>query len=311
MPTRSCTISLFVRCAVVSAALLAMTAWLPLSGCKTLGRHGPVPEQVVTGRELSRQGVAAMEMGQRDEAETLLREAIEASPADPVSRRHLAEVLWQRGAVEDALLQIEAAVRMNGSDASMKVRAGEMLLASGAVEKALQRAEDAIRLNPQLAAAWALRGRVFWEMQDSDRALADLQRSLEYAPESADVLLDVAVLYRQRGQHERCLTTLQHLLDTYPVGEEPPAALFLEGLALGDLGRPQQAAESLLAASRRGPPNAEVFYSLAQTQLALGRQEAAAEAAQQALAADASHEPSRQLLARLASRPPSAANPTR
>jgi len=71
-------------------------------------------------------------------------------------------------------------------------------------------------------------------------------------------------------------------------------------LALADLGRPQQAADSLQAASRKGPPNAEILYYLAQAELASGRYAQAAASAQQALAADASHEPSRQLLARLA-----------
>ena len=50
------------------------------------------------------------------------------------------------------------------------------------------------------------------------------------------------MLYRQRGQATRSLTTLHHLLETYPPGEEPQSVLMLEGLTLLDLGRPQQAA---------------------------------------------------------------------
>jgi tetratricopeptide (TPR) repeat protein len=290
---------------VLPAMLLATAAaWLPAAGCKTLGwQGGPVPEQVVTSREQSRQGVTAMETGHWDEAETLFRKAIEASPTDSETRRHLAEVLWHRGAADEALLQIEAAVRLNDSDATTTVRAGEMLLATGAVDKALRRADRAISLDPELATAWALRGRVFWQMGEPDRALADLQRALQFAPESPDVLLDLAALYRQRGENTRSLTTLHHLMDTYPVGEEPLVVLQLEGLTLSDLGRPQEAVESLTAACRRGPPNAQTLYYLAQALLASGRPEAAAAAAQQALAADATHEPSRQLLARLAANP--------
>jgi len=96
-------------------------------------------------------------------------------------------------------------------------------------------------------------------------------------------------------------------LDTYPEGEEPQVALQMEGLALWDLGRPRQAVESLSAACRRGPPNAQTLYYLAQALAASGRPEEAVLAAQQALAADATHEPSRQLLAHLAS----AAQPVR
>lgn len=289
---------------VTAAVLLACVGWLSMAGCATLGRHGPVPEKVVTSRELSRQGVTAMETGQWDEAEALFRQAVEDAPTDAETRRHLAEVLWQRGAVDEALVQIETAVRLDGSDASTVVRAGEMLLASGSVDKARRRAEKAIRLDPQLSSAWALRGRIYWHMQQPDRALADLQRALEYAPDQADVLLDVAAVYRQGGQHAQSLATLHHLLDTYAPGEEPQVALLLEGLALSDLGRAEEATESLREASRRGPPQAEILYQLARVEFASGRQEAAAAAAEQALAVDATHEPSRQLLAQLAAAKP-------
>ncbi len=273
-----------------------------VAGCASLARRGPVPEEVATCRELSRQGAAAMEMGQWDEAESLLRRAIEASPSDAATRHYLAESLWHRGATDEALLQMEAAVRLDGSDASLVVRVGEMLLATGQTKQALERAEQAIALDPKLSSAWALRGRVYWQLGAPDRALADLQRAMQYAPDSADVLLDVAAIYRQKGEPARCLTTLHHLLDTYSPGEEPRYALVLEGMTLMDLGRDDQAAESLLAASQRGPADAEILFHLAQAQLACGRTSAASSAAQQSLAVDASHEGSRQMLIELARR---------
>jgi cytochrome c-type biogenesis protein CcmH/NrfG len=115
-------------------------------------------------------------------------------------------------------------------------------------------------------------------------------------------LLDVAALYRHIGEPARCLTTLHQLLDTYPPGEEPQQALALEGQTLFDLGRPREAVASLLAAGRRGPPNAEILFLLAQVYASEGSDEYAATAARQALAVDAAHVPSRELLAHLADR---------
>lgn len=250
-----------------------------------------------------------MEMGDWAQAETLLRKANDSSPADAETRRYLAEALWHRGAADEALKQMDEAVRLDPLDAALTVRAGEMLLAVGDTERALVRAEEAIRLDPKLPAAWALRGRVFWQRKQSDRALADLQRALVYAPDNADILLDVAVLCRQRGQAARCLTTLHHLLDTYPPGGEPQLALMLEGITLCDLGRPQQAVDSLLAATHRGPPNAELLYHLAQAQMASGNYASAGDSARQALAIDATHAPSRLLLTQLASQTSAPAAP--
>ncbi|MEX2317010.1 MAG: tetratricopeptide repeat protein [Pirellulales bacterium] len=283
--------------------VLFVILWLPqATGCASLGRRGPPPAEVAAAREMSMQGMAAVEGGQWDRAESLLRKSLETSPSDADSRRYLAEALWRRGATDQALTQIVAAAQLDGGDASLAVRAGEMLLAAGSAELALAQANQAIQLDSRLAAAWALRGRTYWHLHQPDRALADLHHALECQPNNRDVLLDVAGIYRQLGQPTRCLTTLHHLLDTYSPGEEPQQVLLMEGLALNDLGRGRQAADSLWAACRRGPPSAEILCLLAQVQTSIGEYDTAAASAQQALALDATHAASRALLAELAGR---------
>ncbi len=285
------------------AALLVLVAICSgLSGCAAL-RRGPVPQDVAACRDLTQQGVTAMEMGNWPEAEALLQRAAESSPVDSAPRHYLAEVLWHRGATDAALVQMKEAVALDEQDSTLVVRYGEMLLGTGDAKRALKRADQAIALNPKLASAWALRGRVYWRMDQTDRALADLQRSLQFAPDSSDVLMDIAAIYRQRGQHDRCLTTLQHLLDTYPPGQGTQLAYWMEGLTLADLGRPDQAAESLRIANQQGPPNADILYYLARAQIAAGRPAAAATTAQEALATNPAHVASRALLTELAAHP--------
>src|SRR5262249_4710509 len=107
-------------------------------------------------------------------------------------------------------------------------------------------------------------------------------------------------IYRQRGQNTRCLTAIYHLLDSYPSGEEPQSVLVMQGQTLMDLGRPQQAATAFAAAAQHGPPSADVYFCLAQAYSAAGRVEEASGAAQQAIAVNGTHDPSRQLLTQLA-----------
>jgi tetratricopeptide (TPR) repeat protein len=251
-----------------------------------------------------------MEGGQWQQAEDLLTKAVEGAPDDTSTRRSLAEALWHRNARQQALVQMEKAIDRDPDNCALRVRAGEMSIENGEVQIALAHAERAIRCDPTLASAWALRGRCFKQVQQPDRALADLQHALEFEPDNPDVLLEVAMLYRQRGQAERSLTTLHHLLDTYASGEEPAQVLSLEGLTLLDLGRPQQACEILAQANRQGRPTADGLYNLAQAYSAIGQAQRAAETAQQALALNASHGPSRQLLSQLAAQN-GAATPTR
>jgi tetratricopeptide (TPR) repeat protein len=257
---------------------------------------------VAAARDLSAQGVAAVNAGQWDHGESLLRQAIEVTPNDVASRRYLAESLWRRGAFDDALVQIEAAARADPSSPEIAVRTGQMLVATRDFEQAVARANQAIRINPKMPAAWALRGRAFWQMNQMERALADLQRALELSPNDRDVLLDIAGIYRQIGQPTRCLTTVRELIDTYPPGQAPQQALLIEGMALIKLDRGRQALESLTAAQRAGPPNADVLCRMAEVYLSLGEIDSAAAAAKNALAIDSNHAASQALLTQLAGR---------
>ena len=285
----------FVFVGAIVSLLLSLT-----SGCAVFGRRGHSTAEVTAARELSRQGVAALEAGQPQQAEELLKKSLAASPDDASSRRYMAETLWRRGAGDDAILQIGEAVRLEPTNATLAVRAGEMYLAVGRREAAVEQAERAIRLDPTLAGAWALRGRCFVKMNQPDRALADLERAVELAPDRSDLLLEVASAYRQRGENTRCLTAIYHLLDSYPSGEEPQPVLVMQGQTLMDLGRPQQAADAFLAAIQHGPPNADLYFFLAQSYSAAGKANEASAAAQQALAINGGHDASRQLLAQLA-----------
>ena len=284
----------FMRYAVLLPAGLII-----LGGCVSMRNRGAVPEAVANCRELSRQGATAVEAGQWNKAEGLLRKAIEVSPTDAASRYQLAELLWQHGAKDEALLQIETAIRLDSLDATMIVRSGEMLLAMGDIDRALERADQALGFDSRLASAWALRGQVYLELGQPKRALADLQRALQFSPGKKDILLDMAVIYRQQGEHQRCLTTLQHLLDSCSPGEEPSVALLLEGETLSDLGRWDDARIRFLALRERTPLDANLLYLLAQSEYMTNHPESAATTVQEALLANASHIPSRKLLAKL------------
>ncbi len=274
-------------------------AGLSIPGCASLRKREIVSDSIVSCRQMSRDGVAAMELGQWDHAHELLEEAVRTNPADIDARRHLAEVLWQLGEQRDAVVHVEAAVQLDRRHAPTVVRSGEMLLGIGAVDRALKRAEEAIALDPALAGAWALRGRAFRRQGDSERALADLQQALCYSPHKTEILLEAAEIQHSLGRPQRSLTTLHHLLDTFPPGEEPQRVLWLQGLVYGALERKADAVESLYAASRSGTPQVELLYHLAEAQKSVGESGAAASSLRQALALNAGHQPSQLLLAQV------------
>jgi tetratricopeptide (TPR) repeat protein len=269
------------------------------SGCMSMRHQKIVPESVAACRQLARDGISAMELGNTSQACTLLGNAVETSPTDIDARRQLAEALWLEGRQQEAVVHMEAAVRLDPTHAPTLVRAGEMLLASGNDTRAFERAEQAIRVEPTLAGAWKLRGRIFHQRNDLPHGLADLQQALHYAPQDSQVLLEVAEIQYQLQRPQRSLTTLHHLLDHCPPGAEPQRALWLEGLAYGKLARPQDAMESLLAATEHGPAQADLLYALAQAEVAAGFPGRATQSVRRALTVDRQHQASRTLLAQL------------
>lgn len=267
-------------------------------GC-AMKRQASQAGYVAQAKQMWRRGFSALESGKVGEAESWLRRAAERTPEDGPTQRHLAEALWQSGQHDEALKCAEEACRCVPTDCDAAIRAGQMHLAQGDAGRASHWAGRAIDLNARSAAAWALRGRAHQKQGNADLALADFQQALRYAPTDAQLLTDVALLHRARGENRRCLTTLHHLLDAYPPGQEPAGALALAGESYLALGRARDAADTLQLAAARGPADAELLYRLAEAQAACGHRDRAIADARRALDVDAAHGGSLQLLARL------------
>ncbi len=279
--------------------ILALTLAALPTGCRLPGREGPVSRALVSSRQLSQQGVAAIERGRWDQAEPLLAQAVEQCPFDPDARRHYGEALWHGGEREQAVSQLEEAIRLAPDDAALHVLLAQRQLAMGHGELARQTANYAIDLEPTLAGAWAIRGRVLRADGRARLALADCHRALGLAPGDGTIQLEIAQLHQELNQPRRALAALQTLADTYPSGEEPPQVLYLQGLAYSALERWDDAVQDLSAASVRGGPSVEVLSQLARAELSAGRRADAAATLREALLLDPEHGPSRELAGQL------------
>jgi len=282
-----------------AAALLAAQLLLATAGCSTLSQRGPVPESVAKCRELSQQSLTAMQQDDWARAETLLAQAIAASPSNVEARRHYAETLWKRGSQRAAVHQLEAILATDADDPTLHVRAGEMYLAMRDYPRARRHAETALGLDVDQGAAWALRGQIHRAEGDIRQALADLHRALSHSPEDARLLLALAELHRDSNQPQRALATLEALADVYPPGEQPPEVLYLRGVTYHALARYDEAAERLRAASLRGKPTTQILHALADAEHRAGHPAAAAATLRRALDLDPQHSPSLALLEKL------------
>lgn len=270
-----------------------------LAGCQLPHREGPVPQSLVTSRQLSRQGLRAIERGRWEQADSLLSKAVLQCPEDPEAHRHFAEVLWHKGLQQQAIEELREAATLSCDDASLQTRLAEMHLALGQLGEADQAIGRSLRIDPHLPRTWLVRGRLARAQGRPAEALAHFYQVLHYAPDNPETLLELADLYQKADQPDRALAILQGLGSTYSPGEEPQQVLFAMGLAYSALGRYPDAADTLASAATREPAGADLLYRLAENQLLCGRTAQAEASIRQALAIDPSHAAGRELLAQI------------
>lgn len=271
---------------------------LPLIGCRS-ARSTPVDLNVASARELSFRGIDAMQQGDWDKAEQLLGKAVQTCATDVRSHRNYAEALWQRGAAESAIEHMEEAVRLSNGEPELLVRLGEMHLASGRLDAAAQQADLAIRRNRHLASAWALQGDVEFRRGRQEEALASYHRALGYEEHYPEVQMAVARVYQQSKRPHRMLATLESLEDQFPADQVPQDVYFMQGIALKQLGRYDQAIQTLAKAENAGRPTADMLFHIGEAYLLAGDHSNARLSVVTALSLDASHPASRQLQSRL------------
>ena len=251
----------------LAAAIVATVA--VASGCSSFSRK-PLAENVVAARQLSLRGTDALQRGRSDEAESLFGKAIETCPVNDRAHAGYAEALWQKGDRDKAVSHMEHALRLSGGDPEMLVQLGEMHLARGELDAAAHRAEQAIQTQRQLAAAWVLKGDVERQRRQFAEALASYHRALAHQDHYPRAQMALADVYRQQNSPQRALATLDSLADHYTPTDVPASVRFQQGLAQKALGRYDDAAESLLAATRAGAATPDVLVQLGEAQWLAG-----------------------------------------
>jgi tetratricopeptide (TPR) repeat protein len=257
------------------------------------------------------EGLEAQQAGNDAKAAECFAEAIQIYPADERCRRHYAEVLWRQGDGPAAVEQMAEAVRLSGGDPLLEVRLGEMYLAAGDFAGALRQSDAAIARAGSLAPAWALRAEVFHRSGELPEALACYHRALRYEPQNPPVQIAVARLQRELGRPERSLAVLDAAVDQFSPRTPPAELLVHHGLALKELGRFDEAVESLAAAAEQNQRDPAVLYLLAETRMLAGDPSGAKLALRQVFQIDPHHVEGRRLEAALRQPQPVAATLTR
>lgn len=248
-------------------------------GCRAVPFYPMTPRQSQALTQ-SREGIAAFERGEYEEAEKRLDQAIKGDENDLNARRYYAETLWARGKKDEAFQTLVQVAREHGTPdeaAEVNRSLAEKLLHEGQPVSALNFAEKVIELAPNRADGWALRGNVFWQLGKTEDALADYHKALHYAPDDRDLLWQMAILENQAGLYDRSLATWQRLGRLYPGNREPAEILCGKAFACRKMKRYQESSEFYTLAIEQKPERVEYYALLADVYLENNDTVAAAE----------------------------------
>lgn len=241
----------------VAAEALLRTAWLG------------DPSLLSAAAALAR--CLAIHLGELDEADSVLSRAREQHGSLPLFDVVRAEILLDRGDIEQAKHAAEAALAAAGDESSTTARAARAALArvhnhdgiddaeDGRLDAALFAFKRAAHNDPTWSSPLVNMGAVFVQLGKPARARSAFTAALDVEPDNPTAHLDLGLLARDAGDRETARSHLERAVELDP--DSGAAAGALAGLRLlaGDI---DSACALLSARLERDPDDAGAWHDL-------------------------------------------------
>jgi len=168
-------------------------------------------------RELLRQAISLHEQGKPEDAETLVRQALNAGGTDDFEVQYmLAALRYQQGRNVEALQAVEAALMRTPGAAKALLLHGMLLLRTGKPAQALAQLDAAAARDPANLEIWYGRGLVLQRLGRLEEALTAFDRALALNPGHAHSLLNRGGLLQNLGRFDEALASYDKVLAIAP-----------------------------------------------------------------------------------------------
>ena len=251
------------------ALIAAITLVIAASGCRMV--HQLNMKSLETSQKYFSQADSAMRDGNRDEAESLSRQALQKNPQSDESRILYAKILWDKGDRQGAINVLYPASIRPDASAEVLLEMSKMFLAISDLTNARYSIGKCVMKYPTNPDIWRLRAQYFEQKGNPEQAWADLHHSLSLDSSQHSVRLELARSYLKNNQPQRALESTQYVLYNAPTGDEPLDAFVIEGEAFYALERYAQAEDSFKIVVNRAPTNPDAYFYLASVQQKLGK----------------------------------------
>jgi predicted O-linked N-acetylglucosamine transferase (SPINDLY family) len=204
------------------------------------------------------QGLALLQNGSFEEAESICREILDRHPSQPHALHLLGVVALQTGRPAWAVELIEKAVHQNPRIAAAHSNLGNCLRLLGRHEEALASCDKAIALMPDFAEAYNNRGTVLADLNRDEQALASYNKAIAINPGYTEAYCNRCRLLWKLRRYEDALASSAEAVGLAPHNAE---AHNVRGALLHSLNRYEQALVSYDRAIALAPGNADDYHN--------------------------------------------------
>jgi protein O-GlcNAc transferase len=215
--------------------------------------------QDVTPEEIVQRANAAQAAGRWQEAEQLIRRAVELRPEVAEYHFQLAQILRNRGRWRQAVDSYQRAVELCPDFAEALSILAQVLSGIGRLDEAIAAASRAVALRPDLAETQCNLGKLLNDARQWDRAIAFCRAAIQIKPESAEPHNNLGNALSGVGELEEAVAAYRRAIELSP--DEPSFHNNL-GIVLHRLKRLDEAAAAFRRAIALRPDFAAAHFEL-------------------------------------------------
>jgi tetratricopeptide (TPR) repeat protein len=210
-------------------------------------------------RALNNLGIALDQKGQIDEAIRQFEAAIRMKPGHPNAHYNLGIALDKKGRTDEAIGQFKESIRLKPDQANARYNLGIVLGRRGQMDEAIRQYQEAIRLKPDYAEAYNDLGIALGRKGQMDEAIRQFQEAARLRPDYAEAHFNLGLALGLRGQSADAIRHFEEALKAKP--DYPEAHNYL-GSALYQQSRTGEAIRQFQAALRIRPDYADARKNL-------------------------------------------------
>jgi len=198
--------------------------------------------------------------GKVDEAIVQYQAALQLKPDHAEAHYNLGNALMRKGNVEEAIAHFQSALESKPDDAKARYNLAVALLQKGNMDQAIDQFRQVLQIKPDDVVARNNLGNALFQNGAAEEAVAQFQKVLQLKPEYAEAHFNLGYLLLQTGRLDEAVLQFQMVLQFKPDNEETHYQL---GNALFQKGKVDEAMVQYQKAVQINPDYSEAQNNLA------------------------------------------------